>query len=100
MAKSTKKYAYDDIFIDTTNDSFIFHHHTIDPGPAPGTSPLTAISMLSDEFCPRQISFTIPGKAGVLVTATEDDGKINFVVDVLGDPKPPTCAASFCISTS
>jgi Cadherin-like domain len=40
-------------------------------------------SLAEDEFCPRQITFTIPGKAGVQVTATENDGKIDFVVDVL-----------------
>lgn len=38
-------------------------------------------------FCPRQINFTIPGKVGVLVTATEHDGKIDFVVDALGSGK-------------
>jgi hypothetical protein len=37
---------------------------------------------MSDEFCPRQIVFTIPGNPGVKVTATEDSGKINFIVDV------------------
>jgi len=40
--------------------------------------------MAEDEFCPRQITFTIPGKVGVQVTATERDGHIDFVVDVLG----------------
>ena len=48
---------------------------------APQLTP--ALTPLEDPFCPRQISFTIPGKAGVQVTATEDDGKIDFVVDVL-----------------
>jgi hypothetical protein len=35
------------------------------------------------QFCPRQISFTIPGKVGVQVTATENGGNIDFTVDVL-----------------
>src|SRR5262245_56573013 len=39
---------------------------------------------MSDPFCPRQIIFTIPGKTGVQVTATENDGKIDFIVDALG----------------
>jgi Big-like domain-containing protein len=34
-------------------------------------------------FCPRQISFTIPGMLGVQVTATENGGNIDFTVDVL-----------------
>jgi Bacterial Ig domain len=38
---------------------------------------------MSDEFCPRQIVFTIPGNPAVQVTATEDDGAIVFKVDVL-----------------
>jgi hypothetical protein len=38
-------------------------------------------------FCPRQISFTIPGKVGVLVTVTENQGKLEFVVDQLGTGK-------------
>ena len=37
-----------------------------------------------DPFCPRQITFTIPGKVGVQVTITENEGKLDFVVDVLG----------------
>jgi hypothetical protein len=89
MAKLTdSKKTDDDILIDLTNDNFIFRHPTV-PSFVPQILPSTAapIAALSDEFCPRQISFTIPGKAGVFVTATEDDGKINFVVDVLGDPK-------------
>lgn len=36
-----------------------------------------------DPECVRSITFTIPGNPGVQVTATESDGKINFVVDVL-----------------
>src|SRR4051812_18072879 len=46
-------------------------------------------SALADEFCPRQITFTIPGKVGVQVTATENekDGTIEFVVDALGSGK-------------
>jgi Bacterial Ig domain len=39
-------------------------------------------TMMSDDFCPRQISFLIPGNPGVRVIATEDNGKINFVLDV------------------
>lgn len=35
------------------------------------------------EFCPRQIIFEIPGNPGVLVTATENNGKIDFIVDVI-----------------
>lgn len=34
------------------------------------------------EFCPRQIIFTIPGSPGVLVTATENAGSIDFKLDV------------------
>jgi Bacterial Ig domain len=90
MAKPTKSKngIGDDVFIDASNDTFVFHHAAV-PTAGPEASPSNAapIATLSDEFCPRQISFTIPGKAGVLVTATENDGKIDFVVDVLGDPK-------------
>ncbi len=35
---------------------------------------------MPDTFCPRQITFTIPGNPGVLVTATEVDGTIVFHV--------------------
>jgi len=38
---------------------------------------------MSDDFCPRQIIFEIPGNPGVQVTATEVDGTIVFNVDVL-----------------
>ena len=38
---------------------------------------------MSDDFCPRQIIFTIPGNPSVQVTATEHDGTIVFQVDVL-----------------
>ena len=41
--------------------------------------------MAGDPFCPRQITFTIPGKVGVQVTITENEGKLDFVVDVLGE---------------
>ena len=36
--------------------------------------------------CPRSITFTIPGKlgTGVLITATEDAGNIDFEVSVVG----------------
>jgi hypothetical protein len=37
---------------------------------------------MSDDFCPRQIVFTIPGNPPVQVTATEVDGTIVFQVDV------------------
>ena len=39
--------------------------------------------MPADPFCPRTISFTIPGNPGVQVTAVENAGKIDFTVDVL-----------------
>lgn len=39
---------------------------------------------MSDEFCPRQITFTIPGSPGVQVTATEVDGSIVFEVVAIG----------------
>jgi hypothetical protein len=48
---------------------------------------LAPLSLASDPFCPRQIIFTIPGQPGVQVTATENNGKIDFIVDVLDDPK-------------
>ena len=35
------------------------------------------------EFCPRSVSFTIPGVPGVQVTAVEDNGAIDFTVDVV-----------------
>ncbi|WP_296680667.1 cadherin-like domain-containing protein [Novosphingobium sp.] len=35
---------------------------------------------MPDEFCPRQIIFTIPGNPGVTVTATESGGAIVFEV--------------------
>jgi hypothetical protein len=38
---------------------------------------------MSDDFCPRQIVFTIPGNPSVEVTATEHDGTIEFSIDVL-----------------
>jgi hypothetical protein len=51
------------------------------------SSPSTSSAALVDEFCPRQITFTIPGKVGVQITATENHGKIEFEVDVLGSGK-------------
>jgi hypothetical protein len=42
-----------------------------------------ALAPLDDPFCPRQVSFTIPGTPGVQVTATENSGNIDFTVDVL-----------------
>jgi hypothetical protein len=39
------------------------------------------------EFCPRQVSFTIAGSPGVLVTATENAGSIDFTLDVLDSTK-------------
>lgn len=35
------------------------------------------------EFCPRGISFTIPGVPGVQITAVENGGNIDFTVDVI-----------------
>ena len=35
------------------------------------------------EFCPRSITFTIPGVPGVQVTAVENGGAIDFTVDVI-----------------
>ena len=44
---------------------------------------------MSDEFCPRQIIFELPGTPGVLVTATETGtGAIDFIVDVEGGSRP------------
>jgi len=37
----------------------------------------------ADPFCPRQVSFEIPGTVGVQVTATENAGSLDFTVDVL-----------------
>jgi hypothetical protein len=89
MAKfKNSKSVNDDILIDPTSDSFIFRptgSSVLVPDVSPTSAP--SIATLADEFCPRQISFTIPGKAGVLVTATEHDGRIDFAVDVQGDPK-------------
>jgi hypothetical protein len=48
---------------------------------APQLTP--ALTPLDDPFCPRQVSFTIPGTPGVQVTATENGGNIDFTVDVL-----------------
>lgn len=39
---------------------------------------------MADDFYPRQITFTIPGSPGVQVTATEDNGQIDFTAQVLG----------------
>jgi hypothetical protein len=36
-----------------------------------------------DPFCPRQVSFEIPGLVGVQVTATENAGSLDFTVDAL-----------------
>src|SRR5690606_33087184 len=41
---------------------------------------------MSDDFCPRQIIFTIPGHPSVQVTATEDNGALVFEIDVLEGP--------------
>ncbi|PKB14442.1 hypothetical protein B0I00_2030 [Novosphingobium kunmingense] len=35
---------------------------------------------MSDDFCPRQITFKIPGNPGVTVTATEVDGALVFEI--------------------
>lgn len=40
---------------------------------------------MSDEFCPRQITFTIPGSPGVVIVATENGGSIDFTIDAQGD---------------
>jgi hypothetical protein len=37
---------------------------------------------MSEEFCPRQITFTLAGNPGVKITATENAGSIDFTVDV------------------
>lgn len=37
---------------------------------------------MSDDFCPRQITFTIPGSPGVEIIATERNGSIAFSVDL------------------
>ena len=53
---------------------------------APIALPLTngsGGSAMSDDFCPRQITFSIDGSPGVEITATEDSGTIHFTVDVL-----------------
>ncbi len=45
-------------------------------------------ALTPDEFCPRTLTFTIPGKngnPGVQITAVEDNGSIDFTVDVLGN---------------
>ena len=43
---------------------------------------------MTDEFCPRQISFELAGSPGVLVTATENgSGGIDFTVDVENSTK-------------
>ncbi|MFM5955333.1 MAG: Ig-like domain-containing protein [Novosphingobium sp.] len=38
-----------------------------------------------DAFCPRQVTFYLPGNPAVKVIATEDNGKIYFQVDAQGD---------------
>lgn len=50
---------------------------------------MNAISTITaaDDFCPRQIIFTIPGSPGVQVTATEVNGAIHFDLDVLNGAK-------------
>jgi len=62
---------------------------TLDSSGDPSTSSLTfaPLASPSDPFCPRQIVFTIPGQPGVQVTATENNGKKDFIVDVLDDPR-------------
>jgi hypothetical protein len=53
----------------------------------------------ADEFCPRTLSFTIPGNPGVQVTAVqlpgidEDHGSIHFTVDVLGNADLRGCSS-------
>jgi hypothetical protein len=43
--------------------------------------------MSGDEFCPRQIIFELPGNPGVVVTATECNGAIDFIIDVEDTPE-------------
>jgi Bacterial Ig domain len=46
------------------------------------------LTQADEDFCPRTITFTIPGHPGVQVTAVEEPsmpGSIHFTVDVLGD---------------
>jgi hypothetical protein len=38
---------------------------------------------MADVFCPRSITFTIPGVPGVQVTAVQNGGVIDFTVDVI-----------------
>ena len=66
--------------VELSNDAFLLAEESLLDAPAHA---LTA----EDEFCPRQITFTIPGKVGVQVTATENNGQIDFVVEALGDAK-------------
>ena len=69
---------------DTAGNEFDVTSDPLLASGVPAATP-TVFSLLDDEFCPRQISFTIPGKVGVQVTATEtSDGSIDFVVDVIG----------------
>ena len=70
---------------DATGDEFGVASDPLLASSVPSATPLFP---LVDEFCPRQISFTIPGKVGVQVTATEtSNGSIDFVVDVVGSGK-------------
>src|SRR5262245_53256698 len=79
MARSKLKPNDDTLaFVDTINDSAM-----LDTLAAPQAQ---LLSPLVDPFCPRQIVFTIPGQPGVQVTATENSGDIDFIVDVLNSP--------------
>jgi hypothetical protein len=59
---------------------------TADATLQPAAQSIATLAPLEDLFCPRQISFTIPGAPGVQVTATENGGNIDFVADVLDTP--------------
>ncbi len=79
MAKAIKPLVESDTF-PLIDDQFL-----LVPNQTPAATPSFGPLLLpADEFCPRQISFTIPGKVGVQVTVTEHAGQLDFVVDALG----------------
>jgi hypothetical protein len=85
MAKKTKSPSDSD-FITSDSDDLLLTISAQASSSATSSSsqPTSLAPPADDEFCPRQITFTIPGKVGVQVTATEHDGNIDFVVDALG----------------
>lgn len=88
MAKPKNLMGTNDDLIDLASDLFFFPEATAPTATFQTPSLTDPFAMLAeDPFCPRQITFTIPGKVGVQVTATENGGQIDFVVDVLGDKK-------------